>query len=93
MTFGNRLKEWRTSKGLSQKEVALTLGIDAPMYSRVEKGERRIKRETLTKVAELYGISIKTLINLWIADKVYGMLSEEDDVKEILSIIVDEFKN
>ena len=48
MLFGNKIKELRESCKLLQRQIAIILGIDVPMYSRVECGERRAKKGFLT---------------------------------------------
>jgi len=45
MNFGERIKELRESKDLLQRQLAATLEIDTPMFSKIERGERRAKRE------------------------------------------------
>ncbi|WP_236684993.1 helix-turn-helix domain-containing protein [Sanguibacteroides justesenii] len=45
MLFAQRIKKARTEKGLLQKELAIALNIDIPMYSRIERGDRLAKRE------------------------------------------------
>lgn len=46
MLLGNKIKELRESRKLLQRQMAISLGIDVPMYSRIERGERRAKSET-----------------------------------------------
>lgn len=45
MLFANKLKELREEKQLLQRQLASALEIDTPMYSRIERGERKAKRE------------------------------------------------
>ena len=53
MSFGNRIKELRESKELLQRQLAASLEIDTPMFSKIERGERRAKREQVIKLARL----------------------------------------
>ena len=39
MLFAQRIKEARIKNGLLQKELAIALNIDIPMYSRIERGD------------------------------------------------------
>lgn len=43
MLFAQRIKEARIKNGLLQKELAIALNIDIPMYSRIERGDRFAK--------------------------------------------------
>ena len=47
MEFSERLKELREQKGLLQRQLASALLIDTPMYSRIERGEHKAKREQI----------------------------------------------
>ena len=44
MHFGERIKELRESQGLLQRQLAAKLEIDTPMFSKIERGERKAKR-------------------------------------------------
>lgn len=45
MFFGERIRELRESQGLLQRQLAANLEIDTPMFSKIERGERKAKRE------------------------------------------------
>ncbi|MFP4506775.1 MAG: helix-turn-helix domain-containing protein, partial [Cyclobacteriaceae bacterium] len=53
MPFGVRIKALREQKGLLQRQLAASLEIDTPMFSKIERGERRAKRAQVVKLAEL----------------------------------------
>lgn len=90
MTFGEKLKELREQKGLSQRQVASILGYDAPMYNRIERGERQMRREILDKVAKLYDVPLDYLISVWIANRVYSLIQYESNASEILSLVAED---
>ena len=54
----------RVQKRIQSKDVALAIGLEPPMYSRIERGERRVKQE-------FYEIDVEELCTLWFADKVH----------------------
>ena len=39
-----------------------------PMYSKMELGARRVRRDQVPKLAELYKVDEKELLTLWLAD-------------------------
>ena len=39
LELADKIRAYRTSKNLSQKEVALSIGIDQAQYSRIESGK------------------------------------------------------
>jgi transcriptional regulator with XRE-family HTH domain len=52
--IGQRLRETREYLGLSQDEVAKSLGIARPAISLIESGDRKVEALELKKFAELY---------------------------------------
>lgn len=59
--FGNRIKELRKKRGLSQERFALLINMDRTYYSSVEAGKRNISLENIKKIADGFGISISQL--------------------------------
>ena len=72
--FGPRIKAMRLEQGLRQRQLAELLGTDMPMYSKMELGARRVRRDQVPKLAELYKVDEKELMTLWLADGVYAAL-------------------
>jgi len=58
MNIGENIKAFRSIKKLSQKEVALTIGIDQAQYSRIESGKVEPTVSSLKKIADALGIAI-----------------------------------
>jgi transcriptional regulator with XRE-family HTH domain len=50
-----RLREAREAAGLSQEDVAQTLGLPRPAISQIENGHRRVEALELARLAKLYG--------------------------------------
>jgi transcriptional regulator with XRE-family HTH domain len=84
--FGCRIKEMRLEHGLKQRQLAELLETDKPMYSKMELGARRVRRDMVPKLAELYQVSEKELMTLWLADGVYATLKEEDEQLRLTAI-------
>ncbi len=62
-----------------------------PMYSKMELGARRVRRDQVPKLAELYKVDETELMKLWLADGVYATLKEED--KALRLVAKEYFKN
>lgn len=45
MLFGKKIRELRGEHGVLQRQLAALLEIDTPMFSKIERGDRRAKRE------------------------------------------------
>lgn len=83
MDYGKRLRDIRTAKGLSAKQIADAMGIKPPYISDLERGKKGMTINTLEKICEVLDISLvdffqmdKKPIDLDILDAVGG-LSEE----------------
>jgi len=60
--FGNRIKEIRHSKSMSQDELAFQTGIDRGQISKIEKGKVNVTLETIEKLARALDVNLKDLM-------------------------------
>ena len=80
MIFGKKIKELREEHGLLQRQLS-ALEIDTPMYSKIERGERKAKRSQIPIMAKLFEIDEKELLTIWLADKVLDTVENEEEIK------------
>lgn len=92
MKLGNRIKELRESQGLLQRQLSAQLEIDTPMFSKIERGERRAKREQVLKIAELLKADVKELLALWLADQIMEIVTDEQQALQALKMAEKEIK-
>ena len=92
MLFANKLKELREEKQLLQRQLASALEIDTPMYSRIERGERKAKREQVILLAKLLDANEKEFLQLWLADKVYDVLAEVDCADGVINMVAENIR-
>lgn len=59
--FGNRVRELRKLKQLSQETLALVCDLDRTYIGGVERGERNISLVNICKIAEALGVDTKEL--------------------------------
>lgn len=93
--FGNKIKTLREEKQIPQRQLAAALEIDTATYCKIEKGDRRAKREQVNVLADLLEVDSKQLIRLWSADKVYDIIAEEEEATQILNVVaesIDQYK-
>jgi DNA-binding Xre family transcriptional regulator len=55
-TIGMEVRDARIQKGLSQKQLALRIGMKQPDISRIEEGKKNITLFTLTRLCKVLGI-------------------------------------
>lgn len=61
--FGDRLRELRQGKGLSQEALAFACGLDRTYIGGVERGERNPSLINIHKIAAALNISVKDLFS------------------------------
>lgn len=59
--FGQRLRELRSQKGLSQEKFALKISMDRTYYASVESGRRNIALKNIKKIADGLEITLSEL--------------------------------
>ena len=87
MFLGKRIKELREEKELLQRQLSAELEIDTPMYSKLERGERKAKREQVIKMAKLFEVEEEGLLSLWLAGQVYEIIKNESEALKALKIV------
>lgn len=90
--FGATIRELREKKGLLLRQMAAELDIDTALLSKVERGERSIRKEQVIRIATIVGADKKDLLVLWLAAKINDVIKGEDYASEALSISLKERK-
>ncbi len=75
--LGNRLREIRLDRKLPLRKVAALADIDVAILSKMERGERRLTKEIIGKLASIYKADLEELMILYLSDRVLFELSEE----------------
>lgn len=60
--IGNKLKELRSKKNLTILQVSELININANTYAKYERCERDVSTETLSKLADFYGVTTDYLL-------------------------------
>ena len=90
MLFTERIKRLREERQLLQRQLAAALEIDTPMYSKIERGDRRAKREQIPIIAEILQANEKELLSLWLADQVTEVVENDKEMSEMVLNIAKE---
>ena len=59
--LGQRIKELRNNKGISQEKFALSIGMDRTYFASVEAGKRNISIVNIEKIAHGLDVSLSEL--------------------------------
>lgn len=76
--FSSEIKDLRLRRGISQKELAEAVFISSSAISQYENGRNMPGRETLARLAEYFGVSIK-------------YLTGDSPCPDVESLLVDEY--
>jgi transcriptional regulator with XRE-family HTH domain len=85
--FNERIKQLREDLQIPQRKLAAALDIDTASYCKIEKGERRARKEYIPIIAELLQGDKEELLTLWLADKVAAVVADDRELSgKVLSI-------
>lgn len=62
MFFADTLKKLRSKRGITQKELALTLGVSERTVRKYESGEMQPSTDKLLQLAEFFNVSVDYLL-------------------------------
>lgn len=85
-TAGEKLRDLRTNKGLPLRKVAAWLDIDVAILSKMERGERRLTKEIVLKLADIYEYNANELMVLFLSDKIMYEIQNEDLGEKALKV-------
>ena len=90
--FGETIRNQREANGLLLRQLAAKLDIDTAMLSKIERGERNAKRTHILMFAEILNLNKGELLTLWLADKVYEIVKNDEVGCQALKVAEKEFE-
>lgn len=94
-SIGNKLKELRKQKGLSQEQVCDALEISQSAYARIEKGESNSWAIHLEKIASLFNIKPEELLKedrLVINNHQQGGVGYAETINQLSEKLVEQYE-
>jgi transcriptional regulator with XRE-family HTH domain len=87
MVFTERIKQLREDRQIPQRKLAAAMDIDTASYCKIEKGERRARKEHIAIIAELLQADYEELLKLWLADQITAVVADEKELSnDVLKI-------
>jgi len=77
-TIGETLRKLRGQNELPLRKVAALLDIDVAILSKMERGERKMTKEVVLKLADIYKYNADDLLVLFLSDKIMFEIQDED---------------
>lgn len=76
--FGHYIRELRIKQNIRQRQIAALLEADTAFVSKMEKGTRKPRREQVILLADLFKTDKEELLSIWLAEKVYDLIKDEE---------------
>ena len=90
--FGERIRELRAKQNLLLRQLASQLDVDTSIISKVERGDRQLKKEQIPLLAQILNADVEELQTLWLADQLYNIVNGEPMADEALKSVTKQIK-
>jgi transcriptional regulator with XRE-family HTH domain len=90
--FGSKIREIREYNNLLLRQVAPFIDIDTPLLSKIERGERILKKEQIPLLAKILKTDENELTTLWLADQMYNVIEGEPLANEAIKQLTKNIK-
>ncbi len=90
--IGDKLRKTREENKLPLRKVAALIDIDVAILSKMERGERRLTKEIVLKLAKVYKHDTEELLILYLSEKVVNEIGDEDLALKALHVAEEQIK-
>ncbi len=91
--FGDVIRTNREGNNMLLRHLSAQLDIDTAMLSKIERGEKIAKKEHVKQLAKIFKLDYNELMALWLADKVYLLVENEEQALQALKVAEKEVAN
>jgi transcriptional regulator with XRE-family HTH domain len=91
-TIGDKLRKLREENELPLRKVAALLDIDVAILSKMERGERPLSKDVVTKLAKIYKHDEEELTILFLSQKIVYEVGDEDLALKALQVAEEQIK-
>ena len=91
-TIGDILRTEKEHRNLLLRQASALLEIDQAILSKIERNERKATKEQLNGFAKVYELDIETLLILWLGEKIYKNIENEDFPLKALKVAEEKVK-
>ncbi len=85
-TVGEKLRQLREQNEMPLRKVAALIDIDVAILSKMERGERKLTKEVVLKLADIYKYSADDLLVSFLSDKIMYEIQNEDLGEKALKV-------
>jgi transcriptional regulator with XRE-family HTH domain len=91
-TIGEKLRELREINKLPLRKVAALLDIDVAILSKMERGERKLNKEIVLKLANIYSYDADELLVLFFSERILYEIQDEELGEKALKVAEEQVK-
>lgn len=85
-TIGEKLRQLREQNEMPLRKVAALIDIDVAILSKMERGERKLTKAVVLKLADFYKYSADKLLVSFLSDKIMYEIQNEDLGEKALKV-------
>ncbi len=90
--FGDIIRNKREEKGMLLRQLAAMIDVDTAILSKVERGERKARREQVEKIAKALELNEKELMIEYLSENIAYEIIDEDSAMDVLRVAEDKVK-
>jgi len=84
--IGSLIRKLREEKGYPLRKVAAFLDIDQAILSKIERGQRKIKKEQVYKLANFFNYDEREMMLVYLSDRILYEVGEDENASEALKV-------
>jgi transcriptional regulator with XRE-family HTH domain len=90
--FGIKIRTLRLQQNKLLRHVASEMDVDTSIMSKIERGDRILKKEQIPIIASILKADTEELQTLWLADQIYDVIKDEKQATEALKSVAKKIK-
>jgi HTH-type transcriptional regulator, competence development regulator len=91
--FGTKIRQLRQHNNLLLRQVAPFIDMDTPLLSKIERGERQARKDTIPLFAKLLKANKDELMTLWLADQLFDVIKGEPMANQAIKELTKNIKS
>jgi transcriptional regulator with XRE-family HTH domain len=91
--IGEKLRQLREQQRLPLRKVSAIMDVDIAILSKMERGERRLTKEIVLRLAGIYKYNTEELLVLFLSDKILYEIQDEDLGEKALKVAEERVKH
>jgi len=91
-SIGEILRKQREEKGLLLRQVSALLDVDTAILSKIERGERKAKKEQIVQLAKILDLNQEDLIVQFLSERILYEIQDEELGEKALKVAEQKIK-